>query len=135
MQSTTPGLVPQAKGKLTSKRYHYATVFADHYSDLTYVHLQENITSEETVQAKQSFERYARAHGVEIKHYHCDNGRFADKAFMSAVETANQTISFCGVGAHHQNGKAEKRIRDISETARRTRSKLGTYSLAASQQI
>jgi hypothetical protein len=74
MQSTTPGLVPQAKGKLTSKCYRYATVFADHYSDLTYVHLQENITSEETVQAKQSFERYARAHGVEIKHYHCDNG-------------------------------------------------------------
>ena len=27
-------------------------------------------------------------------------------------------MSFCGVNAHHQNGKAERRIRDITENAR-----------------
>jgi hypothetical protein len=37
--------------------------------------------------------------------------------FMDAIKTSNQTISFCGVGAHHQNGIAERRIRDITEAA------------------
>ena len=118
MESPIPGLVAQKKGSLTVKQFSKATVFVDHFSDLTYVHLQESLTGEETVEAKLAFERYARAHGVEVKHYHADNGRFADKAFMSAVEQANQTISFCGVGAHHQNGKAERRIRDLTDAAR-----------------
>ena len=30
----------------------------------------------------------------------------------------NQKLTFCGVGAHHQNGRAEKRIRDIQDLAR-----------------
>jgi Reverse transcriptase (RNA-dependent DNA polymerase) len=29
-----------------------------------------------------------------------------------------QRLTFCGVGAHHQNGRAEKRIRDIQDLAR-----------------
>ena len=31
---------------------------------------------------------------------------------------AHQTITFCRVGAHHQNGVAERRIQDITENAR-----------------
>ena len=34
------------------------------------------------------------------------------------MQKAKQTISFCGVNAHHQNGKAERRIKDITENAR-----------------
>lgn len=30
----------------------------------------------------------------------------------------NQYLTFCGVGAHHQNGKAEKKIRDVQDLAR-----------------
>jgi hypothetical protein len=56
---------------------------------------------------------------VTIKHYHADNGRFADNAFMQSVAESGQTISFCGVNAHFQNGIAEKRIRDLSEQARK----------------
>ena len=37
---------------------------------------------------------------------------------MDDVQAAHQTITFCGVGAHHQNGIAERRIRDITENAR-----------------
>ena len=120
LQSPTPGLIPQAKGTLTTRRYTGATVFADHYSDLTYVHLHESLSTNETIKAKLAFEQFASAHGVQIKHYHCDNGRFADAAFIRAVELSQQTISFCGVGAHHQNGIAERRIRDITETTRTT---------------
>ena len=36
---------------------------------------------------------------------------------MDDVRAGHQTITFCGVGAHHQNGVAERRIRDITENA------------------
>ena len=119
LESPTQGFVAQLKGKLTKKRYGAATIFVDHASRLSYVHLQGRITSDETVQAKRAFEAYARSHGVNVKHYHADNGRFADNAFLKSVAESGQTISFCGVNAHFQNGIAEKRIRDLSEQARK----------------
>jgi len=66
-----------------------------------------------TIEAKKSFERYAKAHGVTIGHYHADNGIFASKEFMDEVSRSGQTITFCAVNAHHQNGKAEKKIREV----------------------
>ena len=118
LKSSTPGLIGQVKGWLTRERHHTATVFVDHHSDLTFVHVTPSDTSEETVAAKEAFERFAASHDVTIKHYHADNGRFADTLFREHVKEKGQTISFCGVGAHHQNGKVEKRIRDIVEQAR-----------------
>jgi len=50
---------------------------------------------------------------VNVLHYHADNGRFADNAFIEDAKEQRQSISYCGVNAHHQNGKAEKRIRDL----------------------
>jgi hypothetical protein len=56
---------------------------------------------------------------VTIRHYHADNGIFAAKEFISALEAdGGQTISYCGVNAHHQNGHAEKKIRDLQDLAR-----------------
>jgi hypothetical protein len=119
LESTkTTGLVHQTKGKATSKRYRAATVFVDHYSDYTYVHLQESTSVEDTIKAKEAFERHAAENHVTVKHYHADNGRFADAAFREAVFASKQSISYSGVGAHHQNGKAERRIRDLTDTAR-----------------
>ena len=118
LKSSTPGLIGQVKGWLTRERQHVATVFVDHYSDLTFVHVTPSDTSEETVEAKEAFERFAAAHNVIVKHYHADNGRFADTLFKEHVVEKGQTITYCGVGAHHQNGKVEKRIRDIVEQAR-----------------
>jgi hypothetical protein len=37
---------------------------------------------------------------------------------LANVKAAKQLITFCGVGAHFQNGVAEKRIRDLQESAR-----------------
>jgi hypothetical protein len=64
-----------------------------------------------------AFEKFAASHGVSIKHYHADNGRFKDNLFMNGIEEKGQTISFSGVGAHHQNGIAEKRIGDLQRRA------------------
>ena len=110
LESTTPGFIAQFKGALTKDRYRAATVFVDHFSRFSYIHLQRGLTSAETVQAKRAFESFSQAHGVTIKHYHCDNGRFADNAYLEHVTKSGQTITYCGVNAHFQNGIAEKRI-------------------------
>jgi hypothetical protein len=70
------------------------------------------------VEAKEAFEAFARNIGVRIQNYHSDNGRFADNGFMNSVKKQQQTISFCGVNAHFQNGIPEKRIRYLKEQAR-----------------
>ena len=75
-------------------------------------------TVEETVEGKRAFERYSKNHGIRIKHYHADIGIFEAKGFRDALAIDGQTISYCGVNAHHQNGRAEKKIRDLQELAR-----------------
>ena len=119
LESTAPGFIAQMKGRLTKQRYQAATIFVDHQSRLGYVHLQRDLTSVETLKAKKAFEAYARHKGVQVKHYHADNGRFADNMFIKDVANSKQTISYCGVNAHFQNGIAEKRIRDLQEQARK----------------
>ena len=70
---------------------------------------------EETLKVLTAFEAFAHHHGVTIMHYHADNGRFADKEFMDTIANKRHTVSFCGVNAHFQNGRAEKRIRGSSK--------------------
>jgi hypothetical protein len=118
LESTTPGLIAQLKGIPTTQRYRAATVFVDHATRFSYVHLQKSTNAEETIQAKQSFETIAANCGIKILHYHADNGRFADNKFRAAITQSNQTISFCGVNAHFQNGIAERKIRDLQEHSR-----------------
>ena len=119
LESSTPGFIAQLKGALTKDRYRCATVFVDHASRHGYVYLQRSTSSNETLHAKHAFEAYSSKHNVHIKHYHCDNGRFADNLFVRDVDEKNQTISYAGVNAHFQNGIAEKRIRDLQESARK----------------
>ena len=45
MESSTTGFVAQLKGRLTTRRYRVATIFVDHYSDLSYVYLHSSTTS------------------------------------------------------------------------------------------
>ena len=116
--SPTDGFVPIHRGNPTTKRYVGATIFVDHFSDFTYCHLMTEMNAETTVEAKLAFERLFSTYNVNISHYHCDNVLFDTKLFRKTVNTANQTLSFCGVNAHHQNGKAEKRIGDITTGTR-----------------
>ena len=107
LEANTPGLIAQLKGKLTQQRYKYAMVFVDQFSGYTFVYLQKRLTSEETVMAKHAFESSANQRGVKILHYHADNGRFADNAFIADCKVQRQGLSYCGVNAHFQNGVAE----------------------------
>ena len=90
----------------------------DQYSGYTFVYLQRRLTSEETVQAKRTFERSSDQRGVKIQHYHADNGRFADNEFINDCKRQGQGLSYCRVNTHFQNGIAETRIRDLQEQTR-----------------
>jgi hypothetical protein len=114
-ESDQPGLVAQMKGKATTARYTCATNFIDQYRRWSYVHFQKSTSGEETVEAKRTFKRMANSYGVRIRHYHGDNGRFAETLFMQEIVKQGQTISFCGVNAHFQNGLAERRIRELQD--------------------
>jgi hypothetical protein len=120
LESPTVGFLAQLKGALTTKRYKVATIFIDHYSRLSFVYLQKTTKGDETVLAKKAFERFASVYGVTVKHYHSDNGRFAENKFAAALleGTNQQSITFCGVNAHWQNGIAEKRVQDLQSQAR-----------------
>jgi hypothetical protein len=119
LESTFGGFIAQMKGKLYQRqRYNCATVFVDHFSGMSFVFLQQSTSAQETVQAKASFEHHADTFGVQISHYHADNGRFAEKVWKEDIERKFQKLTFSGVGAHHQNGRAEKRIRDLQDQSR-----------------
>jgi hypothetical protein len=118
LESTTPGLIGQLRGTPTKARYQVATIFVDHATRFGYVHLQKSTSAEDTIQAKVAFEQQAANSGVKILHYHADNGIFADNKFRKAVADAGQTLTFCGVNAHFQNGVAERRIRELQNHAR-----------------
>jgi hypothetical protein len=78
LESSAAGFISQLKGKLIMRRYKAATIFVDNFSRMSYVHLQESLTSADTVEAKEAFEAFARNMGVRLQHYHADNSRFAD---------------------------------------------------------
>eukprot|EP00957_Ditylum_brightwellii_P111630 8514650-Ditylum_brightwellii.AAC.1 len=87
-----PALHP---GKLIIKRYKTATIFVDHYSRLTYVHLQYDLSFQQTWEANRAFEIWSARIRVKIEHYHANNGQFADKAFIKDCERNRQMLTFC----------------------------------------
>jgi transposase InsO family protein len=118
MISPTAGLVAQNTGMLTKARYKVATVFIDHATDYSYVAIQKSTAADETIKAKMLFERNAYDQGIKIEAYHSDNGIFKSKAWQDSCYSNGQGLTFAGVNAHHQNGKAERRIRELQDMAR-----------------
>ena len=100
LESRTLGLIGHMKGTPTIQRYTCATIYVDHFSRLSYVHLQKALTSDETVQGKIAFEKFCETRGVTVRYYHADNGRFSDKGFVNHVAKCRQSITYCGVNAH-----------------------------------
>ena len=72
-----------------------------------------NITLEETLPAKDAFERFLNSNGVPVQAYHTNNGRLADKGFRDDCRSSNQTVTFVGVRGYHQNGIAKRKIQDL----------------------
>ena len=119
MISRTPGFIGMMRGFITKQRYTCATIFVDHHSDLSFTHLQKSTNMEETLKALAAFEAFAHHHGVTIMYYHADNGRLTDKELMDTIANKRQAVFLCGVNARFQNSRAEKRIRDLHDQAKK----------------
>ena len=83
-------LIDQMKGRLTTKRYRYATLFVDHFSDVESVYGMSEITSEKTIHTKKNFKRHAAGFNVRVEHYHFENGRFSDNNFIQYCKGMGQ---------------------------------------------
>ncbi|MGH3053526.1 MAG: hypothetical protein ACRDL7_00935 [Gaiellaceae bacterium] len=94
------------------------TIFCDHASGLINVHHQVTLGASDTLRSKLLFERMSANNGVHIKNYCGDNGVFASKDFRGELALQKQGLTLSGVGAHHQNGVAERAIQTVTAHAR-----------------
>ena len=94
------------------------TIFVDIATGLTKVYFQVSLGAEDTIRAKLEFERFALSCDVSIRGYRTDNGIFTKLDFMREIADNHQNLTVSGVGAHHQNGVAERGIRTVVTKAR-----------------
>jgi len=104
-------VIPQSTGILTHEKFGGSVLYVDHYSDFVYNHLITGTTSIATIESNQAYERVVATYGVKIKAYYTDNLRFNDNNFTGDCIRGGQTLTHCGVGAHHQNVIAESKIK------------------------
>ena len=100
------------------EKYSGGTIFVDVATGFTRCYYQVSLGAEETIQSKNLFEREALSFGVVVRNYRSDNGIFSKTEFMKQIYDNEQFITFSGVGAHHQNGVAERAIRTVVTRAR-----------------
>jgi hypothetical protein len=81
MVSAQPGLIPQMAGSSTNLCIWGATIFVDHFLNYVYVALMNDLTLDETLLAKSSFERHANGGGVNVNSYQANIAWFADAGF------------------------------------------------------
>jgi hypothetical protein len=113
-----PGRLQKGFGKGRAEtNYNGGTIYVDHASTYISVQHQVSLRVGETLQGKHAFERHARNNGVRIQRYHGDNHPFASADFKEDLDLQNQTISYSGVGAHHQNGAAERALQTVTKWA------------------
>ena len=118
-ESSVRGRLPHTRGRERShNRYRGGTLFFDHASTKIFVRHQVDLGAYSTVDSKHSVERESLLSGVTIKRYHTDNGIFTANEFERALCEDFQGIRFSGVGAHHQNGVAERAIGTAQNMAR-----------------
>ena len=120
-ESSVRGQLPSSRGRAFSsgRRAVGGTLFFDHASGKISVHHQRSLSAADTIQAKRDFERAALECGVTIKKYHTDNGIYDSAAFEDELEEGDfQAHTKSGVGAHHQNGVAERAIGTVHAMAR-----------------
>lgn len=75
------------------------------------IHCQVSLNRGEIFQSKEVFENKLANIGRKLQSYHTDNAPFQSRAFQESLLSNNQTITFLGVGSHHQNGVSERAIK------------------------
>ena len=117
-ESRLKGRTYTSFGKTTSKQYVGGCIFVDHMSGYIHVEHQLGLSVVESLRAKHNFEQMALQHNVLVQNYHADNGIFNKRKYVEHLQSQIQNIKYCGVGAYHQNGVAERSIRTVSDMSR-----------------
>ena len=116
--SQSPGLIAQMKRRPTHQQYTCASVYVDQFTDYTFTYLQKSTTALETIEGKRLFKRHMDRMGHKVTHYYADNGVFASHAWRNHCSDNMQQFTFAVVGAHHINGVAEAKIKQLQSLAR-----------------
>jgi hypothetical protein len=117
MEAGVPEHVMTTSGLPSTRRYKYCSFWVDHFSQLVYVTMHESKEAKELVCSKHKFEAFASRYGVSIKSIRADNGVYTAKMFQDCLQNQQQ-LTFFAVGAHWQNGIAERFIGRIVQCAR-----------------
>ncbi len=111
----TPGCLPEGYGcESADCCFQGGTIYNDAASCLIWVENQVSLGANETVMGKSHFEQllWDMAY-AEVEHYHGDNGIFSAEEYCLECKEKRQSQSFSGVGAQHQNARAEHAIQTI----------------------
>ncbi len=108
----TPGRLPSGYGReRRNGRFHGGTICNDAISGLIWVENQVSLGASETIMGKERFEQWLYDTACnEVKHFHGNNGIFSSEEYHLECSKKKQLQSLLGVGAQHQNSKAERAI-------------------------
>jgi hypothetical protein len=67
--------------------------------------------------SKDAFEALANSYGITVTNYLGDNVPFNSQEFQADLTSKHQKLVFSGVGAHHENGVAERAIVTVTSFA------------------
>jgi hypothetical protein len=111
----TPGWLPCGYGREGHNgRFHGGTIYNNAASGLIWVENQVSLGASETIMGKERFEQWLyNIACIEVKHFHGNNGIFSSEEYRLECSEKKQLQSFAGVGAQHQNSKAEQAIQTI----------------------
>ncbi len=111
----TPGRLPSGYGcEGRNGRFHGGTIYNDAASGLIWVENQVSLGASETNMGKERFEQWLYDTAcVEVIHFHGNNDIFSSEEYRQECSEKKQSQSFSGVGAQHQNSKAERAIQTI----------------------
>jgi hypothetical protein len=111
----TPGQLPKGYGReSTDCCFQGGAIYNDAASGLFWVENQVSHGANETVMGKSYFEQWLWDMAyMEVKHYHGDNGIFSAEEYRLECKENGQSQSLSGVGAQHQNARAERAIQTI----------------------
>ena len=111
-ESSVRGCLPDTYGKEpSSSQLVGGTLAMDHASGYVFLRNQQTLRAGDTVRSLREFEKEASLSGVSFKQFHADNFPFDSAEFKQHLsDRPGQSIDqrFSGVGAHHQNGVAER---------------------------
>ena len=111
-----------SQGKMSpDDMYDGGCIYFDHASSFIHCEHQVHLTTRETLQAKECFERMCHDYGVTPQTYMSNNGKpFVSRDYEQHLAAFKQIQNFAGVGAHHHNRTAEHAIQMIMSIAQTT---------------